>query len=76
MEPLARHHSVFFLIMRRMRTPLIMLITIMAISVLGLTLVPGVDDDGKVTYLSFFHALYFMSYTATTIGFGEVPYSF
>lgn len=74
--PLARHHSIFFLIMRRLRAPLIMLITIVSIAVLGLTLAPGVDPDGKVHYLSFFHAFYFVSYTATTIGFGEIPYAF
>lgn len=77
MKPLARHHSIFFLIMRRMRAPLVLLIVIMAISVLGLTLAPGpVDENGTVERLSFFHAFYFMSYTATTIGFGEIPYSF
>ncbi|HRD33539.1 MAG TPA: NAD-binding protein [Rhodocyclaceae bacterium] len=77
MKPLARHHSIFFLIMRRMRAPLILLIVIMAISVLGLTLAPGaIDAHGKVERLSFFHAFYFMSYTATTIGFGEIPYAF
>jgi len=76
MRPLARHHSIFFLIMRRLRAPLILLITIMAISVLGLTLTPGAEENGQVQYLSFFHALYFMSYTATTIGFGEIPYAF
>ncbi|TAH44894.1 MAG: potassium channel protein [Betaproteobacteria bacterium] len=76
MTPLPRHHSIFFLILRRMRAPLILLIVIMAISVLGLTLAPGVDADGNVQYLSFFHAFYFISYTATTIGFGEIPYAF
>ena len=76
MQPLARHHSVFFLILRRLRAPLILLITAMAISVLGLTLVPGPIENGEVQYLSFFHAVYFMSYTATTIGFGETPYAF
>lgn len=76
MTPLPRHHSIFFLIMRRMRAPLILLIVIMAISVLGLTLAPGVDADGNPHKLSFFHALYFISYTATTIGFGEIPYAF
>lgn len=77
MKPLARHHSIFFLIMRRMRAPLVLLIVIMAISVLGLTLAPGqADDSGSVERLSFFHAFYFMSYTATTIGFGEIPNSF
>lgn len=76
MMPLLRHQSVFFLIMRRMRAPFILLIAIIAISVMGLTLAPGVDENGKTVYLSFFHALYFISYTATTIGFGEIPYAF
>ncbi|ATE62516.1 potassium channel family protein [Thauera sinica] len=76
MTPLPRHQSIFFLVLRRMRMPLILLIVIMAISVLGLTLAPGVDADGKVQHLSIFHAFYFISYTATTIGFGEIPYAF
>ena len=76
MQDLARHHSVFFMILRRLRTPLIMLITLFAVSVLGLTLAPGPEVDGRTSYLSFFHAFYFISYTATTIGFGEIPYTF
>ncbi|MGD9870710.1 MAG: TrkA family potassium uptake protein [Thauera sp.] len=76
MQNLARHHSVFFLILRRLRTPLILLITLFAIAVLGLTLAPGPVVDGRTSYLSFFHAFYFISYTATTIGFGEIPYTF
>lgn len=76
MTTLARHQSIFFLIMRRLRAPLIMLITIMAVSVLGLTIAPGVDADGNPARMSFFHALYVMSYTATTIGFGEIPFTF
>ena len=70
-------NSIFFLILRRMRAPLIVLIVIYAVSVLGLTLVPGVDAEGKAAApLSFFHAFYFISYTATTIGFGEIPAAF
>ena len=65
-----------FLILRRMRVPLIVLITIFAISVLGLTLIPGVDPAGNPWRMSFFDAFYFMSYTASTIGFGEIPYPF
>ena len=75
-QALARHHSIFLLILRRMRAPLILLIVLFAIAVLGLTLVPGPVIDGKTSYLSFFHAFYFISYTATTIGFGEIPYTF
>ena len=60
-----------------MRAPIIVLIVIYAISVFGLTLVPGIDGEGKVAPpLSFFHAFYFISYTATTIGFGEIPAAF
>lgn len=70
-------NSAFFLVLRRMRAPIIVLIVIYAISVIGLTLVPGVDAEGKMTApLSFFHAFYFISYTATTIGFGEIPVAF
>ncbi|WP_194725790.1 potassium channel family protein [Noviherbaspirillum malthae] len=70
-------NSVFFLVLRRMRAPLILLIVFYAISVLGLTLIPGANEDGTpAPPLSFFHAFYFVSYTATTIGFGEIPRAF
>ncbi len=69
--------SVFFLALRRMRAPLIVLIVIYALSTLGLTLIPGVDAQGRLAPpMSFFHAFYFVSYTATTIGFGELPVTF
>jgi hypothetical protein len=69
------HTSTIFLVLRRLRTPLLVLITIFAISVLGLTLMPGPLDPngGQLPRMSFFHAVYFISYTATTIGFGEIP---
>jgi Trk K+ transport system NAD-binding subunit len=59
-----------------MRAPLIVLITIFAVSVLGLTLIPGRDAAGQATRMGFFDAFYFMSYTATTIGYGEIPQPF
>src|SRR5690349_24712615 len=62
--------------MRRMRAPLLVLITIFAISVLGLSLIPGRDAAGHPTRMGFFDAFYFMSYTATTIGYGEIPQPF
>ncbi|MBO3706523.1 MAG: NAD-binding protein [Candidatus Accumulibacter sp.] len=69
--------SVFFLALRRMRAPLIVLIVIYAVSTLGLTLIPGVDAEGRpAPPMSFFHAFYFVSYTASTIGFGELPGAF
>ena len=65
-----------FLVLRRMRTPLIVLIVIFAVSVLGLTLIPGQDAQGRPSRMGFFDAFYVMSYTASTIGFGEIPYPF
>ncbi|WP_250030100.1 potassium channel family protein [Paractinoplanes maris] len=65
-----------FLVLRRMRAPLIVLILIFAISVFGLTLIPGQDADGNPVRMGFFDAFYFMSYTATTIGYGEIPHPF
>ncbi|GAB4289965.1 MAG: hypothetical protein Kow0096_03220 [Thiohalomonadaceae bacterium] len=68
--------KVIFLFLRRMRAPLLVLIAAYTIAVLGLVLIPGVDAEGRPWHMSFFHAFYIVSYTATTIGFGEVPYTF
>lgn len=65
-----------FLVLRRMRVPLIVLIVIFAVSVLGLSLVPGQDAQGRPDRMGIFDSFYFMSYTATTIGFGELPHDF
>jgi len=65
-----------FLVLRRMRTPLIVLIVIFAVSVLGLKLIPGQDAQGQPARMGFFDAFYIMSYTASTIGFGEIPHPF
>jgi Trk K+ transport system NAD-binding subunit len=73
----ATHASeTIFLVLRRMRVPLIVLIVIFAISVLGLVLIPGRDPAGQPYRMGFFDAFYVMSYTASTIGFGEIPYPF
>jgi Trk K+ transport system NAD-binding subunit len=69
-------NSILFLVLRRMRTPLYTLIVSYAISILGFTLVPGIDGTGKPWQMSLFEAFYVVSYTATTIGFGEIPYAF
>ena len=68
--------SIFFLILRRMRTPLLLLISSYAIAIGGLVLMPGMDDQGRPWKFDFLHAFYFVSYTASTIGFGEIPYPF
>jgi Trk K+ transport system NAD-binding subunit len=68
--------AAIFLVLRRMRAPLIVLVSLFSISIVGLTLVPGQDLDGQPWRMDLFEAFYFMSYTATTIGFGEIPYPF
>jgi voltage-gated potassium channel len=70
-------HNTLFLILRRMRAPLIFLILSYAIALLGMSLIPGVDAKGRpAAPMDFFHAFYVVSYTATTIGFGELPGAF
>ena len=67
-------NEVTSLILRRMRTPLILIISVYSIAILGLTLIPGIDDQGNTWHMSIFNAFYFVTFTATTIGFGEIPY--
>lgn len=69
-------NSILFLILRRLRRPLIMIIVSFAIATIGLTLMPGIDDNGKPWHMSIFQAFYVISYTATTIGFGEIPFPY
>jgi len=68
--------SVFFLVLRRLRAPVILMVVVYAIGIAGLVLIPGADAGGRPWRMTVFQALYFMSYTATTIGFGEIPYPF
>jgi voltage-gated potassium channel len=72
----AQASATIFLVLRRMRAPLIVLIVIFAVTVLGLTLIPGQDAEGRPWRMGFFDAFYVMSYTASTIGYGEIPFPF
>lgn len=69
-------NTVIFLFLRRMRLPLLVLLLVYAVSIGGLVLIPGQDDQGNVWYFDFFHAVYFVSFMGSTIGFGEIPYAF
>ena len=69
-------HNLIYLLLRRMRLPLIVVILSYAISIIGLVLIPGMDDQGNPWQMSFFHAFYFVSFMGSTIGFGEIPYPF
>ena len=68
--------NVVYLIMRRMRAPLLVLIGTYALAMAGMALIPGQDAAGNPVPMSLFHAFYFVSYMSTTIGFGELPNAF
>ncbi len=68
--------SVVFIALRRLRAPLILLVAVFALGIVGLVLIPGVDAEGRAWHMTVFQALYFMTYTASTIGFGELPREF
>ncbi|GGB86841.1 hypothetical protein GCM10011352_10900 [Marinobacterium zhoushanense] len=69
-------NDILYVLLRRLRVPLITLIVVYAVAVLGFTLIPGRDDAGNVWHMDFFHAFYFVSFMGSTIGFGEIPYEF
>ena len=53
-------NRVFFLVLRQMRVPLLLLSVVYAVATIGLTLIPGTNDTGDSRYLDFFHAFYFV----------------
>ena len=69
-------NEVIYLFLQRMRRPILVLLLSYAVAVLGMALMPMVDENGEMNRLSIFQAFYWVSYTATTIGYGEVPVAF
>ncbi len=67
---------IVYLILKRLRSPLILLIIAYTVSTAGMAIIPGVDAEGNPVHLTIFQSFYFISYVATTIGFGEIPYEF
>lgn len=67
---------VLFIVLREMRKPILAIIIVYSLSIAGMVIIPGPVIDGETQYLSIFHAFYFMTYTATTTGFGEIPFPF
>jgi hypothetical protein len=59
-----------------MRLPFIIIIVTYCIAIIGLLSIDGVDNNGNPYSMTIFDAFYFVTYTATTIGFGETPYAF
>ena len=68
--------NLIYLLLRRLRSPLITLILVYAISITGYVLIPGEDGNRDPYQMTFFDAFYFVSFMGTTIGFGEIPYEF
>ena len=70
------HEQIIWIVLKRLRFPFLILIVTFSVTIVGLVLIPGVDNNGHEYHLSFFDAFYFVSYMASTIGFGEAPYTF
>ena len=66
--------DVFYLVLRRMRFPLLLVIGVYTFCTAGLSMIPGTDANGDPTApLTVFEAFYVVSYTSTPTGFAEVP---
>ena len=70
------HEQIIWIVLKRLRTPFLVIIVTFAISILGLVLINGTDTNGNPYQMTFFDAFYFVTYMASTIGFGEAPYTF
>ncbi len=68
--------EVIFLVMRRMRVPLIVVVTTFSFCTAGMLFMPGTDADGNPYRLNIFDAFYQMTITLTTVGYSEVPHAF
>jgi len=68
--------NLVYVLFRRLRWPLVVMILVYAVLVLGFVLIPGTDEQGKPWHMDFFHAFYFVSFMGSTIGFGEIPHAF
>lgn len=59
-------------VLREMRGPMFLLLVVYSVGIIGIVLIPGADGS----HMGIFHGFYFMTYTATTTGFGELPSEF
>ena len=69
-------NSSLFIIFHRMRMPFLVITLTYTIAIMGLLIIDGKDADGNLHNMGIFDAFYFVSYMATTIGFGESPFEF
>jgi len=59
-----------------MRIPFLVIVITYTIAIIGLLVIDGTDLNGNHHQMGIFDAFYFVSYMATTIGFGETPFEF
>ena len=69
-------NDIVWLTMRRIRTPLILMILVYSLSVFGMVQISGQDEAGNPIQVGYLDAAYFIAILATTIGFGEIPTDF
>lgn len=68
--------AVLFILLRRLRLPLLLLVGILTVATFGMSLIDGVDAQGNPHRLTIFESFYFMTYTAATVGYTELyPYT-
>ncbi len=70
------NNSSLWIVLQRMRLPFTIIVLTYAIAMAGLLIITGFDEQGNPYRMSIFDAFYFITYTATTIGFGETPFTF
>lgn len=70
------NNSSLWIVLQRMRIPFVVILITYSIAIIGLVSIQGIDSEGNPYNMSIFDAFYFVTYTATTIGFGEIPYEF
>lgn len=68
--------DVIFLLLRKMRVPLIVVIVTFSFCTTGMMFIPGMDPQGNPHRMNLFDAFYQMTITLTTVGFTEAPYPF
>lgn len=69
-------NEVVYLILREARRPALLLLGAYTIAMFGMIFIPGLDKNGEPMRLSIMQAFYWVSYTATTIGYGELPMAY
>ncbi len=70
------NNSSLWIVLQRMRVPFLVLVISYTIAISGFLIIDGEDFQGNFYQMSIFDAFYFVTYTATTIGFGEIPFPF